>query len=164
MLLYSRIPRFSPRTGKPVDPELVEDRSRFVCDYSGELINADDDALKPLYYLAIDYNHDSEPLWDQDAHKFEKEFKIGYGDFGKFMSSAFHFTHTETYGSADLSWFLIDEWVAARRGKDKKHRFFECATIEQLLSTLRQDTLRKILRGKKFTLEQLGFTHPSDET
>lgn len=163
MYLYTDSTRFDPRTGKPVDPVLIRSSRKFICDMTGILYDTDDDDTQMrCYELIVDYNHDSEPCWYEDYHKFQKEFGIGYGDFSKFMESPFHFANTEAYGSADLSEELMAEWIKARRSKTKS-RFSDCATIEQVLSTLRLEMLRKLLREKKFTLKELGFEHMNDD-
>lgn len=157
MFIYTYSARFDPLTGKPVDPVLLRSRRKFICDMTGELFDTDeDDTQMRCYEIAIKYNHDSEPCWYEEYHKFEKEFGIGYGDFSKFMDSPYHFANTEAYGCSDLSEQLMAEWIKALRSK-KKSRFSDCHTIEQVFSTLRFEMLRKLLREKKFTLEQLGF-------
>jgi len=157
MYLYSSSARFDPQTGKPVNPVLLRSSRKFICDYTGVLYDThQDDTQMRCYELSINFNHGSEPTWYEGYHEFEWEFGIGYGDFSTFMESPFHFANTEAYGSADLSEQLMTEWVKARRSK-KKSRFSNCATIEQVLVTLRLEMLRKLLREKKFTLEQLGF-------
>lgn len=162
MNIYTESERFCPHTGKPISPVLAVDSSKFICDYSGELYDMDqDDCQMRVYELRIDYNNDSEPVWYEDYHKFEDEFGIDYSDFSKFMDSPFHFANTESYGAADLSETLFAEWIEAR--KNKKGRFSQCATIEQVLTELRLTNLRKLLQEKKFTLEQLGFSNTEKE-
>jgi hypothetical protein len=157
MKIYTESNRFCPHTGKPMSPTVAVDTGKFICDYSGELYDMDqDDGQMRAYLLCIEYNDDSEPVWYEEYHKFKEEFGIDYGDFSKFMDSSFHFANTKSYGAADLSEKLVQEWVKAR--KTKKGRFSQCATIEQVLTELRFGTLRKLLLEKKFTLEQLGLT------
>jgi hypothetical protein len=162
MHIYSNATRFCPHTGRPLDPILLRDPRRVICDYSGQEFDTDDDTLTPYYNLSIEYNHDSEPSWYQSHDDFNEDFKVGYGDFSNFMSSPYHFMHSEAYGAVDYSWFLIEEWLTARRGKNKKHRFYRCGTIEQAMKTARLDTLRKLLESKKYKLEELGFSHNED--
>lgn len=163
MLLYTSENRFCPRTGKKLDPVQAADGDKAICDYTGEIFDLEDDTLTPYYNLSIEYNHDSEPSWYQDHYDFKKLFpNIGYGDFSQFMDSPYHFMHTEEYGSADNSWFLIDEWYNARRGKDKKHRFYECGTLEQAMQRCRLDTAIRLLKENKVTLELLGFVNNED--
>lgn len=166
MYFYTDAARFDPRTGKPVDPVLIRSSRKFICDMTGKLYDTDeDDGQMRCYEISLTYNHDSEPCWYEEYHKFEKEFGLDYGEFSTFMDSPFHFANTEDYGCADLSEQLMTEWVKARqprcvkpREPQPKVRFSECATIEQVLAELRFEMLRKLLREKKFTLEQLGFT------
>lgn len=162
MHIYTDSARFCPRTGKPIDPVLLRSSQKFICDMTGVLYDTDeDDTQVRCYQISIDYNHDSEPCWYEEYHKFEKEFGIGYGDFSTFMDSPYHFANTEAYGWADLSEQLMEEWINARRSKEKS-RFSDCATIEQVFSTLRLEMLGKLLREKKFTLKQLGFIHMTE--
>lgn len=163
MYLYTTAARFSPHTGKPITPVPIKDPSKVICDCTGQFLDFDDDVLKNNYNLSIKYNHDSEPMWYEEYHDFEREFGIGYGDFSTFMESPYHWLHTEAYGACDATLNLADEWLKARRSKKKPHpRFYECGTIEGVFSTVRLETLRKLLREKTFTLEQLGFLHRSD--
>jgi len=157
MYLYTDSARFDPRTGKPVAPVLLHHHNQFICDMTGVVYDTDEDAGQMrCYEISINYNHDSEPCWYEEYHEFKKEFGIDYGDFSKFMDSPYHFANTEAYGVSDLSEQLMEEWIKARRSK-KKTRFSDCHTVEQVFSTLRFEMLRKLLREKKFTLEQLGF-------
>ncbi len=158
MNIYTESKRFCPHTGKPTSPIFTVDNAKFICDYSGELLDADhDDGQMRVYTLRIRYNNGSEPVWYEEYHKFEREFGLDYGDFSKFMDSPFHFTNTESYGASNLSEKLVQEWVEAR--SKRTGRFSKCASIEQVLTELRFETLRRLLQEKKFTLEQLGFSN-----
>ena len=156
MYLYVDEIRFSPYTGKPINPVLLRSNRKFICDLTGVLFDTDEDyELMPLYTLRLSYNHDSEPIWYEEYYLFKEKFGIDYGEFSTFMESPFHFSNTEGYGCSDVSEQLMAEWVEAR--KNNTGRFSKCATLEQVLSTLRFEMLRKLLSEKKFTLGQLGF-------
>jgi hypothetical protein len=162
MFLYKKFKRFNPNTGQPVDPILKP--SGYLSDYTGEIIDLDDDEAKPLYTLGLEYNHDSEPLWYEDYHPLEEAFGLGYGDFSLFMKSPYHFANTDGYGCTDETLAIVKLWLKDLNAKKtrKDAQFWNCGTIEQVFSKVRVKTLTRLLKNKLYTLEDLGFITVDD--
>ena len=162
MKLYKVKKQFDPNTGDPAEPRIVEDKRMAVCDYTGEEVDLYNDAeLIPQYYLSFRYNTSSEPVWELEGDDRFEEFGVtdDYGEFGEFINSSYHFKTCE-WGCVDVSLVMIEEWMDNLR--TKSGRFKDCATIESVCRAARLDTLHRLLKGKKYTPEQLGFF--TDET
>jgi len=144
MLLYFKEKHFDSSTGKELEPILRPSQSKFICDFSGSIIEMDNDETKPLYSISIDYNHDSKPLWYEEFHEFDEKYGLDYGEFSRFMSSPYHFS-IKDYGAGDDSIRIIRCLSPAR-------------TLEEALRDMRLQTLRELLEEKKFTKEELGFS------
>ena len=154
MYLYQKKPRFDSDTGKEIEPILT--RKGFISDLTGEFIDTDDYENEPLYTISFEYNNDSEPLWYETYHDLLRELKLeidlDYGEFSGFIESPYHFANTEGYGCTDETLEIMQRWIK----KDKE--FHGCGTIEQVFQQVRLKTLKRLIKEKVYTLEELGFT------
>jgi len=161
MHLYSRTKKqFDPNTGEPLAPIMARDRKHAICDYSGEEIDLyDNDEEIPWYVISMRYDHGCEPQWYEDMHELQRELGIefDYSSFSEFMESPYHFRHTEPYGCSDVTLDIMKEWVATKTLEKSDNPLHRDGTIGAVLMDIRLETLKRLLKEKKYTLEQLGL-------
>jgi hypothetical protein len=161
MHLYSPSKKqFDPDTGEPIAPMMVRDRKKAICDYSGEEIDIYDNIEEiPLYSISIKYDNSCEPQWYEDMHELQRELGIefDYGCFSQFMESPYHFRHTEEYGCSDVTLDMMKQWITIKKFKKSDDPLHRCGTIGGVLMHTRLETLKRLLKEKKYTLEQLGL-------
>jgi hypothetical protein len=151
MNLFTVEKRFHPKTGKPVGDEFVESEN-LICDFTGELIDCEDYQNRPLYSVHFDYNHDCEEVYyyDDDKEYFE-QLDVEYSNL--FENKPYHFLPDNDGG--DASWNLMFEWWNCL--KSKKGDLADCKTIEDAMRKARVRTIKKLLKSKKYTIEEFGL-------
>lgn len=154
MFIYSLKKQFDPNTGEEIEPTIKPCGK--ICDYSGELIDPDDDENKPMYATRIDYDNGCEPEWyyDDEFTKLE-EMGVDYQDFARFIEGPYHFI-SHWYGDkgwTDNSVLLVKEWV----GSGKPSPFSEYHSLSEVFRAMRYRTLFRLLSKGKYKLSDFGM-------
>jgi len=144
MYSYKISPRFDPRTGKPTNSEKVIDK--LICDYSGEVIPEHLD-----YEVKIEQIGGSEETWYYDD---EREYFENLGiDYGSVFISSYHFLSNQD--GHDFSAKLVEEWT--QNFNNKKSIFHHCLNLDTAFRLTRIRTIKKLLKNKSYSIEELGF-------
>lgn len=163
MKIYTLAKRFDSRTGKEIEPELIE-TSKLICDFTGVVWDWNKQYdLKPLYTVSIEYDHGCEPEWYYDDGKainnllkyikIENKLDDDYQIKAKLFEGEYHFFGNGS--GADNLGPLMKEWIT--NIQKKKGPFKDCAHFAHVLRTARMKVVLDILKEKKFTLQELGL-------
>lgn len=153
MNLYKAKVKFDAETGKRLKrPTVVKTRDA-ICDYTGELIKYSEDRdMYPQYTLTLDYDCESY-YHDKDA-EFFRDLGLDYSSL--FDDKEYHFAVLGDYaGNVDMSQMLMSEWVGQMSAKVGP--FATCGNVEEVLRKARVETVKRLIKEKKYTPEELGL-------
>ncbi len=160
MIIYTLEKHFCERTGKELSPTQIES-DKYICDFSGELIDSDHACGSGFYDLEIKYNNDSEEDWYYESMpELAKILGIkddSGGDFYQLKQSLYEGKYHFLYNmeGTDHSLSLCKEWID--NIDNKKSIFYEIDNIARAFRKARYRTVCKLLKEKKYTIEELGL-------
>lgn len=159
MILYKLSKRFDPRTGDELKPNL-EQSGGYICDYSGETLKNEN---KPFVEIALRDISGCEEFWYYDEHplfnliKKEMDFSDDFNIKYTINKPCYHFRwHDDDEEDCDNSLHLIREWHKSKTSNSGL--LSKCNDIAGLFSVSRYRMLEKLLKEKKITLAQIGFS------
>jgi len=151
MIIYDKVQRFHPVTGKPVEKWIQKE---IRCDYTGLVLDYNDNG--PESYCTYNLNYgDNDPCFGAsgEEYKLGQDFKI---EVFPFMSQEYHFYSN---GGSDLKedyaeCLMMEE--AMKNCNDPKSEWHRCYTFDAVCRQARVRTARKLIESKEITPEQLN--------
>jgi len=146
MIIYEKVKRFDPITGKPTEKWGFKE---IRCDYTGVVLDYEN------YYCTynLDYG-DQDPCLGSSGEEYQlrQDFNI---DVFQFLSQTYHFL---AVGGADdkesfAEWQMMEE--ALKHCKSRKNEWYRCFTFDAICRHARCRTARKLIQSKEITPEQL---------
>ncbi len=149
MIIYSKEQRFSPKTGRELEPDYAE--SGLICDYTGRAIDMDEYEFRPMYSIKINYDHSCETVFSEDEDR--QYFQKAGIEYSSLFESEFSFLVGDN--GQDFSCNLLDEW--SKGFSVEKSLFYQCLTVEEAFRRARARIAKKLLEEKKYSKEELGL-------
>lgn len=154
MIIYDKVQRFHPVTGKPVEKWIQKE---IRCDYTGRVLDYSD--FGPESYCTYNLNYgDHDPCFGSsgDEYQLGKDFNI---EVFPFLSQEYHFYSGGGSDTKDqyAEWQMMEE--ALKHCKDAKSEWYRAYTFDAICRTARVRTARRLIESKEITAEQLEADH-----
>lgn len=155
MIIYDKVQRFHPVTGKPFDKWIQKE---IRCDYTGRVLDYGNFGPESFCTYNLNYG-DHDPCFGAsgDEYKLGKDFGI---EVFPFMSQKYHFYSSSGDAKKDYAeWQMMEEVFAVRQGgcncRNEKSEWYRCYTFDAICRQARVRTARKLIESKEITPEQL---------
>jgi len=142
MIIYEKVKRFDPITGKPTEKWAQKE---LRCDYTGVVLDYDNNGPTSYCSYYLDYE-DHDPCFGSSGAEYEfgKEFDI---DMFHFLSKTYHFFQPGLHVPWEFAEFMMMK-EAIENCENKKSAWYRCFTFDSICRQARINTARKLMDGR----------------